>query len=416
MGRSSNSSHYQLSANRLVSRVHVKAVYLKPSHEHKNGEVVVECLGWNGAKVRCQSQVFELGKGDSFASDKPLAEIIVDVQDSRVILRWPDLRRERSASISSNSTWDEEEPRSTSPSTPSRFEAFPSSPPLEPAHLHSPVSPSPRLLSVLDAASTFLGAPAIPGRDEQQVAVYEDHAHDDEDALACPDSPTKVRGSAVVATLLGQQSSSLSDGNDFSDCDEENDPVVLSFGPAGENLLPRLESFTAASPNPAAALLNLARPRSAPMSPIPPRETFDLSPIKNHVINQLAFSRLHSLPLSTILNNLPATMRQPRETSKVCSLFSDVHLKNLLDDIPCIGEIVREGKDAAGKALEDEFYYMPERDQDDGRRSAVDSGLGKTSLRAVRKQHKVCRWILNSPSHSLILAAILLEKAKVLGP
>jgi len=69
--------------------------------------------------------------------------------------------------------------------------------------------------------------------------------------------------------------------------------------------------------------------------------------------------------------------------------FADADLKQLLLDIPCIGEIAREGKDAAGKPLENEFYYIPDMDDDKMRRDAVAGGLGKTSLRAVRKQHKV---------------------------
>jgi hypothetical protein len=65
-------------------------------------------------------------------------------------------------------------------------------------------------------------------------------------------------------------------------------------------------------------------------------------------------------------------------------------LKTIIDGIPCIGEIKREGKDAAGKLLESEFYYMPETDTDDMRRDTVTQSLGKTSMRAARKQHKVC--------------------------
>ena len=74
-------------------------------------------------------------------------------------------------------------------------------------------------------------------------------------------------------------------------------------------------------------------------------------------------------------------------------------LKTIIDGITCIGEIKREGKDAAGKLLESEFYYMPENDTDDMRRDTVTQSLGKTSMRAARKQHKVCH--LPSPRFSL---------------
>ncbi|EME86530.1 uncharacterized protein MYCFIDRAFT_210522 [Pseudocercospora fijiensis CIRAD86] len=126
----------------------------------------------------------------------------------------------------------------------------------------------------------------------------------------------------------------------------------------------------------------------------------NLSPVKNHVINQLAFSRIHSLPLSTIHSNLPAELRgamvkpSDNENQKV---LTTGELKTLLDDIPCVGEIRREGKDAAGKLLESEFYYVPEMDTDVNRRDTVTHSLGKTSIRAARKQHKVCR---EPPHHS----------------
>jgi hypothetical protein len=64
-------------------------------------------------------------------------------------------------------------------------------------------------------------------------------------------------------------------------------------------------------------------------------------------------------------------------------------LRRLLTATACIGEIHREGKDAAGKPLESEFYYVPEKDDDAERRAAVVDGLRKPSLRNCRKQHKV---------------------------
>ena len=117
------------------------------------------------------------------------------------------------------------------------------------------------------------------------------------------------------------------------------------------------------------------------------------SPVRNHVINQLAFSRVHSLPLSTIHSNLPAELRgamaKPSDTENK-DILTTSELKTILDNIPCVGEISREGKDAAGKLLESEFYYVPEMDSDVNRRETVTQSLGKTSIRAARKQHKVC--------------------------
>jgi len=106
----------------------------------------------------------------------------------------------------------------------------------------------------------------------------------------------------------------------------------------------------------------------------------EIPAVSNHVINQLAFSRLSSTPLSTIMANLPA--EEKRDLSKD-------HLRSIIEGTVCIGIIPRQGKDAAGKALESEYYYVPEADDDENRRLAVTDGLRKPSLRACRKQHKV---------------------------
>ena len=66
----------------------------------------------------------------------------------------------------------------------------------------------------------------------------------------------------------------------------------------------------------------------------------------------------------------------------------------MLDATSCIGEVAREGKDAAGKPLESEYYYIAELDTDEQRRGAVVDGLKKPGLRACRKQHKVRHCIL----------------------
>ena len=69
--------------------------------------------------------------------------------------------------------------------------------------------------------------------------------------------------------------------------------------------------------------------------------------------------------------------------------LSKDQLRVVLESSSCIGTIARQGKDAAGKPLESEYYYIPEMDTDEQRRLAVTDGLRKPSLRSCRKQHKV---------------------------
>ncbi|KAL9057084.1 MAG: hypothetical protein Q9162_002518 [Coniocarpon cinnabarinum] len=393
LGRSSNSSQYQLSANRLISRVHVKVAYHRPDEQHHKGRVIIECLGWNGMRIYSQGCTHDMSKGDTFVSTKPLAEIMVGVQDARVLIRWPSLVRKDSACTPLDATWevDGSPAGPTPPATP-----FPSSPPLIRSHLRSPVSPSSRSSHNPTASNTFLGLPSCPPSSPPAVQVYEDRRSSDR-SVQISNVEVGEQREPQSSSKVSQTSSSLSEPEEFSDHDEENDPIIHSFGPFGENLLPRMASFRAVSPE------RRREPLRASVSPRQPQSwryefggrlglpqdiafsNFDIKPITNHIVNQLAFSRLHSLPLGILLENLPISLRGSE--SNATQYFSDEGLRSLLDDEPCVGMITREGKDAAGKALENEYYYVPEMDADEGRRAAVEGG--KPGMRAVRKQHKV---------------------------
>lgn len=416
LGRSSNSSNYQLSANRLISRVHVRAKYNPPSVSHASGSVQIECLGWNGITVHCRGKVHALGKGDMFTSDKPSAEIMLDVQETRVIVAWPAGSDTRSESVASDRqsdrTWTEDV-------SPSRRRQLMSSPPLAP---RSPESPTPGDRPIISADQTFI----IPGTTSQQeVQIYEDPSSDPEPVEETGDEnqpPQQVHLSLSKSGSFGTPKASFNTNadDDFSDHDEENDPIVHSFGPFGENILPNMAAFTTSSPAQQRRREPL-RPSHSPQKRNSSESTrrsggsglgldlgqsnesetssFNESPMKNHVINQLAFSRLHSIPLSTILGNLPAELKNPQPSSSSADAspstsaspppLTGSRLKIILDNIPCIGEIPREGKDAAGKALENEYYYVPEMDSDVMRREAFVGSRGSTGLRSVRKSHKV---------------------------
>lgn len=391
MGRSSNSSDYQLSANRHISRIHVRASFHAADSSFPEGKVEVECLGWNGAKVHCRGEVVELAKGEQFVSGKPQDQIIVDVQDTRVMLVWPvDGARESGPSIGSRSPWAAESPSKRHTASASHFASSP--PPMmampRPA---SPVSPTPNASFGATFASTFRADAAGPVHVYEDTNSDDDAPHDTTPEPLCEGTPTPKRPTSTpINNLTQSHATAASESEEFSEHDEENDPIVHSFGPFGENIMSRFESITSGSPErqrkPLAASFN-SPGRNAPAPVV------NFSPIKNHVINQLAFSRIHSLPLSTIHSNLPSELRgamaKPSDNEN-CNVLTTCELKTLLDDIPCVGEISREGKDAAGKLLESEFYYVPEMDVDANRRDTVTQSLGKTSIRAARKQHKVC--------------------------
>jgi hypothetical protein len=392
LGRSSASCDLQLSSNRLVSRVHVVARYKAGIHSLDVDRVEINCVGWNSINVHCGGKPYELKKGETFTTDIRDSEILLDVHDSRVRVHWPE--RPHLGPVSS----DEDE---GSPSKRQKAMLRHSTPPSpSPAQLRrqpvSPISPSPAAQAVLSSsppvpATNTLSASDVPA---PTVDIYEDPDPEPGDENIPPQgtagpsqAATHILSQNLTASMRSQDSFA-SPNADFSDNDEENDPIIHSFGPFGANLLPRMASFTTgsspvqrASPKTSKTpFTDPLQPSRSPGQPAIRSQGFD---INEHIINQLAFSRLSSTPLSTILSHLP------RDAGTV----TKAGLKNIIDGMDCVGEVVREGKDAAGKVLESEYYYLPERDVNETRKEVVANDLMKPGLRACRKQHKV----INAP-------------------
>ncbi len=405
MGRSTSSSDYQLSANRQISRVHVKARYIAAVDQEEPNRLEIVCEGWNGLKLHCQGQTWELAKGDSFTSETEGAEIMIDVQDARVLLQWPRRDKERDVLDNlSDSTWDD------SPRPRARRAAgaeLLGSPLRRTARIGSPVSPTPANTSTSNP--NILNDLLPDDNEDGIVQIYEDL--DDEQELPKLTAPGEDVEATFVAAPAESFSSELSDphSDDENDPDEENDPIVHSFGPYGANLSNRLASFSTFSPklprgaarfpsttlpaleesrlNSTNASLKTPKVASAAvvaatmaLQPSNPLNETETAAVKNHVINQLAFSRLSSTPLSTIMSKLPVEDKKD---------LNKEQLQPIIESIQCVGVIRRQGKDAAGKPLEAEYYYIPEMDTDEQRRLAVTDGLRKPSLRNCRKQHKV---------------------------
>ncbi|KAK7750836.1 target of SBF [Diatrype stigma] len=371
MGRSSNSSHYQLTANRHVSRIHVKARYIPASSSLEPNKVEIICNGWNGLKLHCQGKTWDLAKGDTFTSETENAEIMLDVQDARVMVHWPKKDRHESIASLSDSSWDDS-PRSRPRANGPGSELLPSSPLRRQTRIQSPESPTPA-----NKSSSSLDAVLANREPSEPVQIYEDPSADEEEL---PNQTHDPEISFAQTEITNSFSSDLSDPED-DDPDEENDPIIHSFGPFGANISNRLAAFTAAEsptqPLKESSGVSTAKPSMEPEEPINPK--IDQAAVINHVVNQLAFSRLSSNPLTGIMNNLPAEERKDLNKND---------LRRIIEATRCIGVIARHGKDAAGKPLESEYYYVPEHDDDDSRRVAVTDGLRKPSLRACRKQHK----------------------------
>ncbi|KAK7741695.1 target of SBF [Cytospora paraplurivora] len=450
MGRSSNSSHYQLSANRLISRVHAKARYISATVPMEPNKVEIECNGWNGLRLHCQGRTYDLAKGDILAFETEGAEIMLDVQDARVLVHWP--KRDSRDSLA-DLGW-EDSPRSArigaSPiagASPHAGSAIGVGPLRRNTRIASPESPTPAHASLQHALSN--GVPSssqhssilsdLPSSIERDksVEIYEDEDVE-EGGAPLGNEPTGNQSfiTDVDKSFSSDPIDSQSGEDDEYNPNEENDPVVHSFGPFGANINSRMAAsfhvespkrrrlgsggYSIASPRDNAASKtpsamgeatkshrsskSVSTPRQENFnqkgSPTPVPETeqaevskeqeiapdlshVDVATITNHVANQLAFSRLSSTPLSTIMMNLPAEEKKGLRREE---------LKYIVESTDAIGTIERHGKDAEGKPLESQYYYIPEKDNDEHRRAAVVDGLRKPTLRNCRKHHVQYYW------------------------
>lgn len=104
--------------------------------------------------------------------------------------------------------------------------------------------------------------------------------------------------------------------------------------------------------------------------------------LQHIVANHLAFSNVQQVPLF-----------QLKDVNSTVSTLSRSELRALLNYEQSIGVIYRTGKDAAGKPLDEEYYYDLENDPDEDRRQLVASLKGgRSGLRSCRRVHKQYFW------------------------
>ncbi|KAI5309083.1 hypothetical protein KEM55_004120, partial [Ascosphaera atra] len=457
LGRSSISCDFQLPpSNRGISRVHVAAAYRpataidhlddEDEEEAGNGEenskehVEIRCLGWNGITLYCQEQSYDLRKGSVFTSDIKHADILLDVQGSRVLIRWPS--KHHHPHDHDHDTRDEEATLS------GKRDVHASSPP-----------PIPRASRLVEQISRLTPTPG-PGAGSPVSSPQRRDGGGQRDegranALMIPSSPVMVYEDDDRSPSVGAKHEEEGEVDEEEEGDEENDPersFRSSSRRAGESVKgrngvrvdplsgsgsrERRENGREREPattrqnhgngtgngsgsgqnnagRAASRTRNRDRHASRSKAEHPPSDddekddanpseppayfddhipSLDASPattdaIRNHAVNQLAFSRLNSTPLSTILNHLPPEYWRRSPTSTRGLTRSEI--AGIIEGTRCIGVVSREGKDAAGKPLESEYYYVPDEDGDEGRRVAVTSQLMKSGLRSCRKQHKV---------------------------
>ncbi|KAF3289964.1 hypothetical protein TWF970_003706 [Orbilia oligospora] len=438
-GRSVNKCTYLMSKSHTVSRVHFKVTYLGLGLRKS---VEVHCVGYNGGRVHCRGDTWELRYGDIFWSESG-DDIMVETDNTRVVIRWPSDDLQATSPVSPvikpvvipSSTFPYPAEYDLSIETKARngrpfptegvefFGKFTHEPVpkinipkprngsidinalTEPAPLrlsrepwnNNPDSPCPqpkrqRLMPVSPLPFATLST------SQSNFTLYEDEDDEDDDIVFAPISPVKdeeeeedygfVLRESEKPEALNTEVELDDDEEDEEEEEEEgvndNEEEDANYDDEDSENVNESAAHTTPTKHTAksqklAYKLKHKLDESVSQDPLTPKSKISLM---KHLSNQIAFSRLASTPLSNLIKSLPPGVRE-----KVSVEF----VQALLTSVPCIGEIKREGKDASGKLLEPEYYYIADMDFDLDRKSIVCS-LNKPSLRSCRKTHKQYFW------------------------
>ncbi|KAF3084689.1 hypothetical protein TWF102_011847 [Orbilia oligospora] len=437
-GRSVNKCTYLMSKSHTVSRVHFKVTYLGFALRKS---VEVHCVGYNGGRVHCRGDTWELRYGDIFWSESG-DDIMVETDNTRVVIRWPSDDLQATSPVSPvikpvvipSSTFPYPAEYDLSIETKARngrpfptegvefFGKFTHEPVpkmnipkprngsidinalTEPAPLrlsrepwnNNPDSPCPqpkrqRLMPVSPLPFAILST------SQSNFTLYEDEDDEDDDVVLAPISPVEDDGEEDYGFVLRESEKpealntevELDDDEEDEEEEEEegvndNEEEDADYDDEDSENVNESAAHTTPTKHTAksqklAYKLKHKLDESVSQDPLTPKSKISLM---KHLSNQIAFSRLASTPLSNLIKSLPPGVRE-----KVSVEF----VQALLTSVPCIGEIKREGKDASGKLLEPEYYYIADMDFDLDRKSIVCS-LNKPSLRSCRKTHKQYFW------------------------
>lgn len=422
VGRSSKSSDFFIATkDKTISRAHIRVA-------HTSEKMVLTCLGYNGLVVRvprpcmvygCPSSntyilqetdtpldallmecklrtvkldsshtEFAVNRGESVQIPR-VCNVLVEIRGHLVLINPQDDDEELT---------DDEVPvlkktgrvnaLQTDLNTPvsSRTVHFKGTPPAKAVFKVFPEEPTPSRES-RSSPSTV----PLKNASEHDMAAAEANAVED-------------KLSKVLAVPFSQAKPVLQAKPTFAIFEDKPQPISRAMTPpVSRNILTDKSNTLSVTPKrkasseepPASRSMPLPMQKKKKKAPQPQAVEIDQSSIEslsnvpeinNILINHLAFLRLSLTPAS-FLNTILV----------VVSKVSLVQLRCILNNIDCVGVIYRQGKDAAGKPLEEEYYYVPEKDNDSERPSLVASIKGHGGLRSCRRVHKQYYWKKPAP-------------------
>lgn len=357
IGRSKQSSDFQVDCkNRTISRTHIKASYSEQ-------QIVLQCLGFNGFAMRIPRPCLV------FATNRKNDYILLENKGKVLDADRLEPATRKSVVLDANHT--------------------------EFVVNRDETVTLPRLANILIEirGSLVLLNPDDDNETDEETPVLVQLHHENHAAVAestplgtplkpTPTTPAKsgFKITSEESTPLPAKSRPLTPLGDITNVHKSSNSTPKT---------PNLKKRRARSEEPQAKKKKKTIPSTIQDVEIDENSVKSLknrAEIENVLTNHLAFSRLSSTPASFLLS-----------ISVLTGNLELIQLRTILHHVKCIGVIHREGKDAAGKPLEEEYYYMPENDDDKERPTLVQTIRGHGGLRACRRTHKQYFWKKPAP-------------------
>ena len=358
IGRSKQSSDFQLdSKNRTISRTHIKASYSEQ-------QIVLQCLGFNGFAMRIPRPCLV------FATNRKNDYILLENKGKVLDADRLEPATRKSVVLDANHT--------------------------EFVVNRDETVTLPRLANILIEirGSLVLLNPEDENETDEETPVLVQQQHQNQSAVAestpagtplkpVPTTPAKsgFKITSEESTPLPAKSRALTPLGDITNLHKSSTSTPKTPNPNKKR--------RARSEEPQAKKKKKTTPSTIQDVDIDENSIKSLknrAEIENVLTNHLAFSRLSSTPASFLLS-----------ISVLTGNLELIQLRTILHHVKCIGVIHREGKDAAGKPLEEEYYYMPENDDDKERPTLVQTIKGHGRLRACRRTHNQYFWKKPAP-------------------
>lgn len=458
LGRSSQSCDVGLSSqNKLISRVHATIEFLV--RDGDAGHVKIKCNGWNGCKVIVpefkhmivhDTENLRAGKNGEVEEvvsngqteyklpqgqelDLPYVRgITIDVQGERGLIELVDepiedetdeeprtplrdsnqkLLNIGSASSSSAGGGDDDEfttpphaftllPFNGAPASRElkkrkstvAFDEVIAQPSKRLSRDFSSFEPIVRHIEAAPQANEDLVEKTAQQGDNELCDISDNHVGEQVELEQVQQAPLPVPSGVATPELPIQEPSSPApqeleqEPEQEQEQEPEQEPELTPSDPAPS---PVAAANVPHTPSPSSLSKPTQEPSATPTTPTttadPTQDARDK--LAHLVLNHLAFSRLSSIPLTTLRKSSPLLLAQAPDA-----------LHTLLAQLPGVGVIERQGKDAAGKLLEAEYYYVADGDEDEDRRAMVEEikggagGARASRLRSCRKVHKQYFW------------------------